>query len=142
MGDFNKSIFFLDLSEKKEEVAIEKSETGQTFLPATDIFETPGGVHIMIELAGVDVNSLAVDVSGNRLIVQGSKEDRKSDKSAVFLCMERRYGQFRKIFEFMGAVNMLSTRASYRDGVLKIYVERCEEKRGKGKKVVVEIEGD
>lgn len=140
MNDFGKSTFFLDLSGKKEEAEPLVRERSRVFSPKTDIFETAAGVHIVIELPGVDVGTLAVDVAGNRLTVQGSKRENKSGEGTIFLCMERHYGMFRKVFEFMGPVNMLDTKASYRDGILKLFVKKCEEKRGKGKKVAIEIE--
>ncbi|NIO17135.1 MAG: Hsp20 family protein [Deltaproteobacteria bacterium] len=142
MNDFGRGIYILDLSEKKEILQEKSGDRGMTFSPPADIFETGDGLHIVIEVPGVDVESLSVDVAGNRLIIAGMKEDRRIEGGAVFLCMERSYGRFRKTFEFTGAVNMLSARASYREGVLKIHVDRCEEKRGRGKKVKIEVDGD
>ncbi len=142
MNDFGRGTYILDLSEKKENLEEKSGDKGASFSPPADIFETGDLLHIVIEVPGVDLESLSVDVAGNRLVVAGMKEDKRIEGGAVFLCMERSYGQFRKTFEFTGAVDMLSARASYRDGVLKIHVDRYEEKRGKGKKVKIEVHGD
>lgn len=142
MDDFDKSIFILDHSERERKAELGERDASRTFSPSSDISETEKGVHIVIEIPGIDVNTLTVDVSGNRLTVAGLKEENRIEEGAVFLCMERHYGQFRKIFEFMGAVNLHSAKAEYRCGVLKIYLEKCEEKRGRGKKIAVDIEGN
>lgn len=96
----------------------------------------------MMELPGVEAGSVTVEVSGTRLTVKGKKEQKRARTASVYLCMERRYGPFRRDIEIHGPLNTLGARATYKSGILKIFMERCEEKRGKETRVAISVEED
>ena len=54
-----------------------------------------------------------------------------------FLCLERTFGKFRRTFEVTGCLNMGLVKAVLTEGVLVLCIPKCEERRGKRRRVKV-----
>ena len=80
--------------------------------PPADVNETADGISIRMEVPGVSVRNVQVLVRGARVEVSGEKRPDQAGCDASYLCMERRFGKFRREFEVNGAVNLAEMTAS------------------------------
>ena len=88
--------------------------------PSADLFTTPGGWHVELELPGMDPDEIDVAVEGDRLVVTGLRRRDAVDASAHFHRVECTHGRFERKFHIPVHVDRDSIRAQYRDGVLAI----------------------
>ena len=91
------------------------------FRPQCDCFRTddPPTLHVVVELAGVDPESVEVVASGQTLLIAGVRERRKVD-GARYLAMEVEYGPFERRLELGAEIDTEAATARYDRGLLKV----------------------
>ena len=91
------------------------------FRPQCDCFRTddPPTLHVVVELAGVDPESVEVVASGQTLLIAGVRERRKVD-GARYLAMEIEYGPFERRLELGAEIDTEAATARYDRGLLKV----------------------
>jgi HSP20 family protein len=109
------------------------------FLPPADVNENAGGVVIRLELPGVRGNEVEVFVQGQTIEVVGEKRRDDCGAEVSFLCLERTFGKFRRTFEVTGCLNMGHVKAVLTDGILMLSIPKCEERRGKKRRILVAV---
>jgi len=107
------------------------------FLPPVDVFENASSVVIRMELPGVREKEVAVFVQGETIEVIGEKKQDTGGSEVSFLCLERTFGKFRRSFEVTGCVNTGLAHAELSGGVLLLSIPKCEERRGKRRRIKV-----
>jgi HSP20 family protein len=112
------------------------------FHPPADIHETADAVTIRMELPGVPVAAIQVAVQGARVEIAGRKVRDRCGPDASYLCLERGFGRFHRVFELSGCLNMSLVTAVVRGGVLLLTIPKCEERRGRRRWVTVTGEPD
>lgn len=103
-----------------------RSKEGCVFAPRTDIVEHATGFRLNIEMAGVDVGDVAVEVIDDRLVVSGEKKALEVDETSTVHRRERVAGKFERSFEFPVQVDFEKIEASTSNGVLTINVPKAE----------------
>jgi len=105
-------------------------------LPRVDFSEIDDGYEITAELPGMGEDDVECTLSGNMLTVKGEKqEEREEDKKGYYL-KERHYGSFMRNFTLPEDVDSDKLEASVSDGVLRVFMPRCEKKQ-KSRKIKV-----
>ena len=91
------------------------------FRPHCDCFRTddPPALHVVLELAGVDSDSVDVVVSARSLLIAGARE-RPHVPGARYQQMEIEYGAFRRQIELGDDVDPAHATARYEHGILRI----------------------
>ena len=91
------------------------------FRPQCDCFRTddPPTLHVVVELAGVDPESVEVVASGRTLLIAGVRERRKAE-GARYLAMEIEYGPFERRLELGAEIDTEAATARYDRGLLKV----------------------
>jgi len=91
------------------------------FRPQCDCFRTddPPTLHVVVELAGVDPESVEVVASGQTLLIAGVRERRKVD-GARYLAMEIEYGPFERRLELGAEIDTEAATARYDRGLLRV----------------------
>lgn len=107
------------------------------FLPPADVNENAGGLVIRLELPGVRENEVAIFVEGETIEVIGEKKRDLGGSNVSYLCLERTFGKFRRTFEVTGCLDMGLVKAVLADGVLVLSIPRCEDRRGKRRRIKV-----
>ena len=110
-------------------------ETG--FQPLSDVTEADDSVRIRLELPGVPPASVQVCVRGDCVEVSGEKVPDFPQGEASYLCLERIFGKFRRVFEVVGAVNLAQGSARMRDGILELVIPKVRERRGRERRIPV-----
>jgi HSP20 family protein len=113
----------------------EESLTTGAFVPPVDIYEDEHGIHLKLEVPGIDEKDLDVKVENNILTVSGERKFEKEEKEENFHRVERRYGNFSRSFSLPNTISTDGIEASYENGVLKIRLAKRAEAKPKQIKV-------
>ena len=91
------------------------------FRPQCDCFRTddPPTLHVVIELPGVDPDSVEVVASGRTLLIAGVRGRTKVD-GARYLAMEIEYGPYERRIELGEEIDTEGATARYDRGLLKV----------------------
>lgn len=100
--------------------------------PESDMYETENSLVITFEIPGVDAKSVKVFTTEQSVIVEGVKRnDELPEEERRFLRAERNFGRFRRVIEIPVACNMRDARATLKNGVLKVELNKIKEQRKK-----------
>jgi HSP20 family protein len=108
------------------------------YRPPADVNESCDALTVHIELPGLSPKELSVTVQGSRIEVSGEKKADPANPQASYLCMERSFGRFSRVFDVTGSVNLHEMRAIYSMGVLELRVPKVSERRGRERKIRIE----
>ncbi len=122
------SVTLLDLSDEAAHV------------PLSDVTEVEGALRIVMELPGVPPSGLSVCVRGHRIEVTGDKPPDFPRGQNSYICLERTFGRFCRVFEVSGPLNFGKISARLKDGVLAVTIPKLAERRGKERKIPVTVE--
>lgn len=103
------------------------------WLPPSDITDTDTAFHVTMELPGIDMKDMDISFTGDILTVKGEKS-RGTLINESFFCEERYFGSFQRSFRIPGKIDQEHIEANYKDGVLKITLNKS------GESVVKKIE--
>ena len=91
------------------------------FKPRVDVYyesDAPKAV-VEVELAGVDIDTVALEVAGRELVISGERPVRETG-GRLYQQIEIEAGSFRRVVELGADVVADRARASYDDGVLRV----------------------
>jgi HSP20 family protein len=107
------------------------------FVPATDIYETPGELVLVADMPGVRPEGLAVTVEENVLVIRGQSH-RQEDAPGEPLLQEFATGEFYRAFQLPADFDTAKVQAALRQGVLTVRLPRPERMRPRRIQVKVE----
>ena len=109
------------------------------FRPNADCYRTenPTAIHIVVELAGVEAESIKVLVAGRTVVVAGRRE-RALDPGVRIQQLELDYGPFERQIQLAEDVDSDATTATYERGLLEITLPIVEAKQPESK-VPIEV---
>ncbi len=109
-----------------------------TWGPVIDVYENAREIVIRAELPGVRRNDIRLRWSDGVLTITGTK-DRQLPRPGHgrFLCMERQYGQFRRDIAIKTPIELGSSAAELRNGVLRV---RLAKAASRGREATIPIE--
>lgn len=133
--------------EKKEHPAIEKKKIspdkcvvtgkGDWYFPLSDIYETPDNFAILIDMPGVGIENMTVDMQDNELVINGEVSlETYTDEKVVY--NEYNIGHYHRHFAVSDAINRDKIEAKMSDGVLAIILPKAE--YVKPRKIIVKAE--
>lgn len=112
----------------EDEQDIERAD----WTPSADVYNRDTELVIMVDLPGIEKDSLDIGLENDRLSVRGTRNIEKNGQQRL----ERRHGKFyRRFGPLSQSVDQGSITASYKDGVLEIRLP----KRAQTEKRRVEI---
>lgn len=121
--------------------ALQSRESGEegissSWVPATDIVDDEDGLHLYLDLPGVQKDSLEVSTEQSTLSVRAQRVY-EEDSAQTTHRRERPQGTFSRSFNVPAAYDLEKVDASYEDGVLHLKVPRSE--RAKPRKISVQV---
>ena len=109
----------LSVREKKELEGSEKTVPGRYYIPSTDVYETNDGLTLVMEMPGVDKDSVDVSLENDILRVDGRIDfARYRDAEPVYT--EYNVGHFTRSFSLSDRVDRDGIAAKLNDGVLTL----------------------
>lgn len=111
--------------------------------PRVDIAETKDEISLSAELPGIDRKEIKVEVKDDVLTISGEKKEENTKEENTkeengHHWAERRYGAFSRSFTLPETVQADKTKASFKNGVLRIVLPKTEE--AKPKEIAIEVE--
>jgi HSP20 family protein len=96
---------------------------GSGFSPAVDVYyvDDPPRAVVRVELAGVRIEDVTLEIRGRQLLIAGQRRAEQSD-GRLYQQIEIEHGPFRRVVELGAEVVAAQARASYDDGVLVVEV--------------------
>ncbi len=79
-----------------------------------------------VELAGVSVEDLEIDIQGNILYIAGARKDRSCAVGHSFHQMEITYSRFEKTLTFPSVIEGARIEHNFEDGILMIRLWKCD----------------
>ena len=100
--------------------------SGGLWLPAADVYQTPDGWLVKVELAGVSVEDVEIDIQGNALYIAGCRKDRSWSDGATYHQMEITYSRFEKSLQFPATIEGARIEHNFDNGILIIRLWKGE----------------
>lgn len=92
--------------------------------PKTDVLEKDGSYYLLMDLPGVDKNEINIEVKGQELLVSGERKVEDEFKVSNLIKIERRYGNFERVYTIPDEFIADKISAKYENGVLQIKIPR------------------
>ncbi len=121
----------LQVQEKRE--LKKKQETtapARTFVPTADIFEADAALTVVMEMPGVDKNSVDISVEDDVLSIQGRLDFSKYEGTQP-VYTEYNVGHYRRSFSLSNKIDQGRITADMKDGVLTITLPKAEQARAR-----------
>ncbi len=108
-----------------ERVGVSSRQRG--FTPQVDVYYAgdPPVAVITVDLAGIDIGDVALEVQGRRLVIAGRRRPAK-DERRLYQQIEIENGVFRRVVELGADVIADRAGATYEDGLLRIELPLAE----------------
>jgi HSP20 family protein len=108
---------------------------GDRFLPVVEMQETPDAVQLRVELPGIDLKDLDVQVAADSVSISGErKSETKTEEKGIFRS-EFFYGKFQRVIPLPTRIQNTQVNADYKDGILHLTLPKAEEEKNKVVKV-------
>ena len=105
----------------------DNGETGRSWVPALDVWETDGEIVYALDLPGIPEDAISIEFEDGALTVSAQRERTHEVSDDKLYRYERRYGTFSRTFGLPQGVNEDQIKAEYHDGVLEIHVAKPEQ---------------
>ena len=98
--------------------------SGKLWYPAADVYQTPEGWVVKVELAGVSAEEIEIDIQGNTLYIAGSRKDRSCATGISYQQMEITYSSFEKTLRFPAPLEGATVEHMFENGLLIINLKK------------------
>ena len=92
--------------------------------PATDVYETPDELIVVIELAGVAEDDMAVTLFSDLLVIEGGRHQSLYTEMNACHQLGIKYGDFRSEVHIPVPVDNEKVRAEYKNGLLTVILRK------------------
>jgi HSP20 family protein len=93
--------------------------------PDADMYETPGSIEIIVDLAGVDEKDFEVQLFDDALVIEGRRRLPSGGRDAVYHAAGIRQGLFRVELGLPAPVDSERVEATYERGLLRVTLPRA-----------------
>ncbi|HEX8161876.1 MAG TPA: Hsp20/alpha crystallin family protein [Pyrinomonadaceae bacterium] len=108
------------------------------WMPSVDIFENKDSIVLEAELPGMNREDFELTVENNVLTLRGERRFEKKDEADNYHRVERAYGSFTRSFTLPQTVSPENAAAEYKNGVLRVTLQKREEVKARR----IEIAGE
>ena len=99
--------------------------SGQLWYPAADVYQTPDGWVVKVELAGVSPEDIEIVIQGNVLYIAGCRKDKSCAAGISYQQLEISYSNFEKTLRFPAAIDNASIEHQFENGLLIISLRKA-----------------
>jgi HSP20 family protein len=127
---------FEDATERRAHTDEENDIERADWAPAADVYNRENEYVIMVDLPGIDRETLDISIDENRLWIRGT---RSVEPDAQQKPNERPHGSFlRKFGPLPPAIDQQSIKAEYKDGVLRLTLPKRAEQKSRRVEIKVQ----
>lgn len=102
--------------------------------PKLEMFERDGNLHIHADLPGLQKNDVSIEVHNNNLIIEGERNETRTDEKKGYYHSERSYGRFYRRIRLPENVDTENISATLNNGVLEVTMPSPERSESRGSK--------
>ena len=113
----------------------QKGIVGTSGFPSINIWANEDGQFISAEMPGFSPEDINIDATADTLTISGSRKMDASGEEIRYHRNERGYGEFKRTIQLPFMIDTESVKASFKNGVLAIHLQRAE--ADKPKKIAV-----
>ena len=103
--------------------------SGRLWNPAADVYRTPEGWLVKVDLAGVRSEDVEITLDGPLLRISGLRRDSFCGEGVSHYQLEITYSRFEKVIQFPCSIERAAVDRDYRDGLLVLLLNESEECR-------------
>lgn len=107
--------------------------------PKLDVFERGGRLITRVDLPGVKVEDISVEICAGRLAISGERRRETEEQEDDFWRNERDYGGFRRIVPLPEGITPGDVRATFDGGVLEVSISLPRRSAPQVTKVPIEV---
>jgi HSP20 family protein len=100
--------------------------SARLWYPSADVYNTPDGWTVKVELAGVSAEDIEIEIQGDTLYIAGVRRDRTCSHGVSHHQMEITYSRFEKVLRFPDSITGAKLEHDYTDGLLFIYLRKSK----------------
>lgn len=110
------------------------------FEPSLEVYETPDAYRVFVGAPGVSEQDLHVELTENRIAISGERKPWIEGEQVTQLFVSRNSGtgKFSVAYDFPTSVQDTEVKATYRQGVLEIWLPKVEKAKPRSIQVKVE----
>lgn len=101
-------------------------ERSSPFSPKINVSENDKEIEITAEIPGMDQDDIDVTLTDNIITIKGEKTREKEEQNKEYYHVERSYGSFKRSLQLPCEIEEDKIDASFKKGVLKITLPKCE----------------
>ena len=109
--------------------------------PTLDVLETDEAVEVTVDLSGVPAEAVRVLFRSGVLVIAGEKAPSPAAADQTFHLVERDFGRFARVVRVSGAFDVPQTRATLRDGELRVWLPKRDDRREQAHTIRVVVGG-
>ncbi|PYS74856.1 MAG: heat-shock protein Hsp20 [Acidobacteria bacterium] len=94
--------------------------SGRLWNPSADVFRSPEGWIVKLDIAGIRIDDLEIQLRDTLLSIRGCRRDTHYREGFVYHQMEITYSRFEKQIQFPSKIEGASVARDYSDGFLII----------------------
>jgi HSP20 family protein len=107
------------------------------FAPKLEIKEKEKHYTVCAEVPGIKESDINVSLQDNNLILEGERKSETKKEDEGFFSSEFSYGSFYRCIPLDEEVNPDSVKASYKDGILTVEMDKVKASNHKTKKIPI-----
>jgi len=96
--------------------------TGRSFRPSANIYESPDGLTITLEIPGMTKDEVDISLDGRLLTVKGIRNFKREHQNEEYVRIERGFGSFNRTFEVPSGADGDNITAELDSGILEIKI--------------------
>lgn len=104
-------------------------------VPRMDVIERDDAILVRAEVSGVGKKDLDVSVSENSITVKGNTRRETKDEGGSYYRREILEGSFTRTQSLPANVNVDTAKASFKDGILEVTIDKAEKSKRRSVKV-------
>jgi HSP20 family protein len=120
------NMLFDDFFMSYEMVPLTTFEDLCTFQPSIDMADDGQTIKITAELPGLEMDEIELCVKQDCLSIEGNKKDAIETNKMDMYCMERSFGNFKRVIKLPQGIDIENVSATYRNGILSVILPRLK----------------
>jgi HSP20 family protein len=128
---------FLRLGRLSDFEPLRRMRESRLTVPTLDMYEEKNEVVVKAELPGMAKEDIDIKLSDSTLTLKGEKKKEEEVKEKDYYRCEREYGSFLRTVQLPAEVKADGAKATFKDGILEVRLQKSEE--AKKKEVHVQV---
>ena len=107
----------------------------QSFLPLAEMEQTEDAIHLKVEIPGMNVDDLDVQVTKEAVMISGDRKTNFKSEQNGMTRSEFRYGKFSRTIPLPMPIDNTRVQGDYQDGILTLELPKLQKEETKVTKV-------